>query len=83
MPYEATDTRTRGNVPKSPSSKAAHCLVDPAGAHRCLTRAAYMEYVSSNVAKSDTSVSPKVGKRARTPLAAFFNIPQGEESVKQ
>jgi len=35
-----------------------------------------MEYVSANAAKSGKSVSPKVGKMARTPLGAFFNIPQ-------
>jgi len=31
--------------------------------------------VSANGAKSAKSVSPKVGKMARTPLAAFFIIP--------
>ncbi len=41
-----------------------------------LTRGAYMQYVSANAAKSGKSVSPKVGKMARTPLAAFFNIPK-------
>ena len=44
-----------------------------------LTRGAYAGCVSANVAKSDTSVSPNVGKRARTPLAAFFNIPLHEK----
>ena len=37
-----------------------------------LTHRAYMEYVSANAAKSGKSVSPMVGKVARTPLAAFF-----------
>ncbi len=56
--------------------KAAHGLVDPDGAHRCLARAAYMEYVSANAAKSGTSVSPKVGNTARTSLAAFSTFPK-------
>jgi hypothetical protein len=32
-------------------------------------------YLGANAVKSGKSVSPKVGKMARTPLAAFFNIP--------
>ncbi len=54
-----------GNVQKSPSRKAAAIL----------TNGAYIEYVSANAGKSGKSVSPKVGKMVRTPLAAFFNIP--------
>ncbi len=45
-----------------PSSKATAILMHEA----------YMEYVSANAAKSGKSVSPKVGKIARTPLAPFF-----------
>jgi len=34
-----------------------------------VTRGAYAAYVSANAAKSATSVSPKIGNTARTPLA--------------
>jgi len=48
-------TSVRGNVEKSPSSpvlshaegKAANSLLGPAGPHRCLTRGAYIKYVST------------------------------------
>jgi len=36
-----------------------------------LTGGAYILCVSTNAAKSGKSVSPKVGKRARTPLACL------------
>jgi len=62
-----------GNVQKSPSSKAANCLSRPAGCNRCLTRGAYMKYVST--AKWRPACAKPLRRRQGTPLAAFFNIP--------
>ena len=57
------DGKIQENGRKSSSSKVANRLLDPAGAYRCLTCVAY-----SSVHEHD--------KMARTPLAAFFNIPE-------
>ena len=56
--------------PKGPSTPNTEFIEGKAAT--ILTHRAYMEYVSANAAKSGKSVSPMVGKVARTPLAAFF-----------
>jgi len=54
-----------GNIQKSSSSKAAALL----------TRGAYIEYVSANVAKSDKSVSPKAAKWRERRWRLFSTFP--------
>jgi len=51
------------------------CTIFDARSVHCACPECVEGYVSANGAKSAKSVSPKVGKMARTPLAAFFIIP--------
>jgi hypothetical protein len=64
---EAIAFQTQGAVQKRSPSKAANCLLCPAGRNPYFARRAYLLYVSAHGPKRAKSVSPKVRKNGDLP----------------